>query len=417
MRKFLSVLLLTLLTLSVVKASPVSASDALLGDLVSFSISVPSAGTVLDVTWNNGFVGSNGNKLNYENQINYGPSSSYRYSDVITIEKAGTTIWFTEKKANKAHYTAYVISSWVKDEFGDWEIDLTWANYQGSAGARSRICRNNGNNTCTYVYTTSKDNESIRLTTCMGNSTATDFPVVYSAYTGEKGTYALQLEQEASEVTYKKTGVVEGVLWFKGSVGSPSRTDGETFCWEIQENHDNYFYSSVIHIPYAGMKIVFTDSLEDHLDSNYLSISSWTKLENGTFVCDPEKPAFAGGNEDVETIFRDTCTYSYTSTEDDEYIRFCYLGTSGTLMPTVIWSGYWPEETTEPETTVEEEPDVSDPSEETEEGIENPEITPPAPEKTTSKKILGGCILGGVTIVYGAYGTVRALKRKESDEA
>jgi hypothetical protein len=65
---------------------------------------------------------------------------------------------------------------------------------------------------------------------------------------------------------------------------------------------------------------------------------------------------------------------------------------------------------------VEEEPDDSDPSEETEEGNEDPEITPSAPEKTASK-ILGGCILGGVTIVYGAYGTVRALKRKESDEA
>ena len=414
MKRILSVLLLTVMLLSVAM-TPVAAADETLRALVSFSVSPPAHGTPLNVKWNHGFVGSNGNKLNYENAINTNSSSSYRYSDVIKIEKAGTTIWFTEKKSSKAHYTAYVISSWKKDIFDEWVIDLSWANYQGSAGARSRICRNNGNGTCTYVYTTSKDNESIRITTCMGDKSATDMPIVYSAYTGEKGTFAQHLEQDAAEVTYKKTGVVDGVLWFSGSVGSPTRTDGETFCWEIQENHENYYYSSVIHIPYAGMRIVFTDADGVRLDSNYLSISSWTQLESGAFVCDQNKPAFAGGNEDVETIKRDECKYAYTSTEDNEYIRFCFLGTSTGSMPAVIWSGYWPEETTEPETTVEEEPIETDPTEDDVEETETPEVDSPAPESNMDK-ILGGCVLGGVTVIYGAYGMVRAMKRKESAE-
>ena len=414
MKKTISVVLLVTMLLAVL-ASPASAGDEALRDLVSFSLSVPDNGTILNVKWNHGFVGSNGNKLNYENALNTNSGSSYRYSDVITIEKAGTTIWFTEKKSSKSHYTAYVISSWEKDLFGDWAIDLTWANYQGSAGERSRICRKNSNGTCTYVYTTSKDNENIRITTCMGDKSASDMPIVYSSYTGEKGTYTLQLEQEAAEVTYKKTGVVDGVLWFKGSVGSPTRTDGETFCWEILENHENYYYSSVIHIPYAGMKLVIIDTEAPYLDSNYLSISSWTKLENGSFVCDENKPAFAGGNEDVETIKRGECTYTYVSTEDNEYIRFCFLGKSSSMMPAVIWSGYWPEETTEAETTVEENPTESEPSGETEEGTEAPEITPPASESNVDK-IIGGCVLGGVTVIYGAYGMLRAMKRKESAE-
>jgi hypothetical protein len=163
------------------------------------------------------------------------------------------------------------------------------------------------------------------------------------------------------------------------------------------------------------MKLVIIDTEAPYLDSNYLSISSWTKLENGAFVCDENKPAFAGGNEDVETIKRGECTYTYVSTEDNEYIRFCFLGKTSSMMPAVIWSGYWPEETTEAETTVEENPTESEPSGETEEGTEAPEITSPASESNT-EKILGGCVLGGVTVIYGAYGMLRAMKRKESAE-
>jgi hypothetical protein len=117
----------------------------------------------------------------------------------------------------------------------------------------------------------------------------------------------------------------------------------------------------------------------------------------------------------VETIKRGECTYTYISTENDEYIRFCFLGKTSSMMPAVIWSGYWPEETTEAETTVEENPTETETSDETEEGVNDPEILPPASENNT-EKILGGCVLGGVTVIYGAYGMLRAIKRKESAE-
>lgn len=122
----------------------------------------PVVGETLDVTWNWGYVGSSSNQQNSVNKIKEN-ASYYSYSDIIVLEKAGTTITFVDDNAKDpvspafASGAAYVVSLW-KQEGGAWVIDTTKTQYAGG----SSIGQVNGNVT-TYTYTTTSDNECIRL--------------------------------------------------------------------------------------------------------------------------------------------------------------------------------------------------------------------------------------------------------------
>lgn len=146
---------------------------------------------VLQVKWNDGYVGSSGNTSGYINKIN-ATGGSYVYTDVFTIPKAGTTITFTDSNKNDggdaryASTAAYVFSSW-KQVNGQWVIDLDRANYSGFAADNvSDIKASYVGGALTYSYTTSVDNENLRL--CYRNGKAKEHPVVTAKYTGAKGT-------------------------------------------------------------------------------------------------------------------------------------------------------------------------------------------------------------------------------------
>lgn len=417
MRKIISVLLCSVMLLALLSVFP-------LGGASAAGLTVPTGGTELTLNWHQGYVGSNGNQQGYENALK-SASSSYRYSDIIHLEKAGTTVWFTEVLKNKCHYTGYVISSWkwntVKEEY---VLDLSGANYQGTAGKDSVVCRANKDGSATYVYTSSKDNEYIRLTTCMQDANRTDYPPVYMKYTGQKGTLAAHREVDLAPVTFEKNGTVSGINWFIGSVGADDRKDGDyTINYEILDSDWNYVYSSIIHIPYAGITITFKDDAAPLADKNRFVISSWYEHSENDFRCDSNSLNYPGSTDS---------TYSFTSIKDDTYIRLCYLKGSSTKLPTVTWAGKMPEETTTEESVTTPDPeetnDPDTPEETTEpvDGSENAETLPEpsAPEtenggssvgqeeKKTSK-LLGGSLLAGTTACYGAYGFVRARVRKK----
>ena len=146
---------------------------------------------VLNVKWNSGYVGSSSNS-NYPNKIYNSSSAYYHYTDVITVAKAGTTITFADGNANDggdgkyASTSAYVISSWKKVN-GQWVIDLDRANYPGFAtDGTSDIKASYSGGVLTYTYTTSVDNENLRL--CYRSGKATEHPTVTAKVTGAKGT-------------------------------------------------------------------------------------------------------------------------------------------------------------------------------------------------------------------------------------
>ena len=156
---------------------------------------------VLELTWNLGYVASatHGTK---PNQIVSGSSGGYySYTDVFTVPKAGTTITFIDDNSNSnadlkfASSSAYVISSWKMEE-SEWVIDLHGANYAGSSTTTSDILTSYKDGVATYSYTTTLDNESLRLCFRSGHTatfTPASFPEVTAELTGNEGTAALQL--------------------------------------------------------------------------------------------------------------------------------------------------------------------------------------------------------------------------------
>lgn len=145
---------------------------------------------VLQVKWNAGYVGSSSNS-SYPNKIN-NSGGAYYYTDVFTIAKAGTTVTFADGNVNDggdgkyASTSAYVLSSW-KQVNGQWVIDLDRANYPGfGTSDTSDIKKSYSGGVLTYTYTTSVDNENLRL--CYRSGKATEHPVVTAKYTGAKGT-------------------------------------------------------------------------------------------------------------------------------------------------------------------------------------------------------------------------------------
>lgn len=163
--------------------------------------SKPVTEKTLSLKWNLGYVASS-THASKPNQIVSGSGGGYySYTDVFTVDKAGTTLTFTDNNTNSngdakfASASAYVVSSW-KQEGSEWVIDLDGANYAGSNTTLSDILVSYSNGTVTYSYTTTLDNENLRLCFRSGQSTAftpTAFPTVTATLTGRTGTAAEKL--------------------------------------------------------------------------------------------------------------------------------------------------------------------------------------------------------------------------------
>ena len=151
---------------------------------------------VLDVTWHMGYVGSATHSTEANRNTLVTTAGSYSYTDVFTVPKAGTTIVFKDDNTGDggdgkfASSNAYVISSW-KEVDGKWVIDLDRAVYAGTASENSDVLTF-ANGVATYTYTTTLDNEHLRL--CYRSGQKSGFvpthPVVTATYTAGRGTAA-----------------------------------------------------------------------------------------------------------------------------------------------------------------------------------------------------------------------------------
>lgn len=142
---------------------------------VTTTAATTAAPGTISVNWNLGYVGSSTNSQNFVNKLNPN-GGSYSYTDVFNVAKAGTTITFIDDNTNSngdskfASAAAYVFSSW-KQEGGEWVIDMNGANFPGSNANASEIATP-GDGIVTYSYTTTKDNENLRICFRSGQSTS-----------------------------------------------------------------------------------------------------------------------------------------------------------------------------------------------------------------------------------------------------
>lgn len=127
---------------------------------------VPGATKVNNVSWYNGYVGSSTHST-APNAITDG-SSSYAYSSVFTVEKKGTTVYFYDDlgvdAAGTKHASSnvYGISTW-KSSGGGWAIDLSGDNISFPKLSSKLV-----GDHMLYYFTTTKNNQSIRITYAAG---------------------------------------------------------------------------------------------------------------------------------------------------------------------------------------------------------------------------------------------------------
>lgn len=148
----------------------------------------------LDLKWNFGYVASSSHSTMPNQLVENG--DCYSYTDVFTVAKAGTTITFMDDNTNSngetrfASSNVYVFSSWIEMD-GEWQLERYGFNYEGDTSTESEIVALSKNGVVQYTYTTTVDNEHLRLCFRSGQSasfTPAVFPTVVSEYTGNRGT-------------------------------------------------------------------------------------------------------------------------------------------------------------------------------------------------------------------------------------
>lgn len=158
------------------------------------------------VAWHHGVITSSKDKIT-PNTLSDGVDG-YSYSDIIHIPKAGTTLTFTDDNSedmpdtDRAGENVFVLSHWVEKN-GEWVLEDPGDHYEGKGGRALEIALvDNENDYVRYVYTSSFDNEYVRLCYRSGqtakNARKIDFAKVYLEQTGKKGTLA------SNESYYKK---------------------------------------------------------------------------------------------------------------------------------------------------------------------------------------------------------------------
>ena len=304
---------------------------------------VESREHVVDALWHFGYVGSSTN-ASYKEKVNK-TGGMYSYSDVINLGPAGSTVSFTDDNTNSngdknfASAAAYVFSSWKKSG-GVWVIDTSAykadgpsADYTDASGAR------------TYTYTSTKDNECIRLCFRSGQS-ASFTPAAYPVITViSSKTPVVEKDDSNADVTtpiVPITGTALDVKWNAGYVGSS--TNGYGFANAINSNEKNYAYTDAIEIAKKGTKITFTDTHGGSTSSNAYVVSFWKK-DGTNWVIDTSAHNIPDGGQYVISSETYGVIYTYISSRDNECIRFCFRSDGTANRPTVYSS-----ETSEPGT-------------------------------------------------------------------
>lgn len=262
------------------------------------------------LTWKLGYVRASGNNIGtIATSGNY-----YSYSNIINLGPAGSTISFTDDNTNSngdtnfASSGAYVFSFWTLSDT-TWSFDSTANNKNGSTA--DYVADGNAR---TYSYTSTADNECIRLSFRSGQ--LSDFtPAAFPT------------------VTVNSTAVPTVVLdttWNAGYVGSSSNTSHPN---EIYAG-SGYVYSDVIHLAKKGTKVAFTAPSTCKPSTAAYILSYWDATGA---TLNTSAANYAGAPSDLLTTSGSNVIFSYISAGDNEYIRLC-VKTSADAAPVVYLS-------------------------------------------------------------------------------
>ncbi len=266
------------------------------------ALSVFAEATVVETKWSNGAVGgpTNANKYKFVSNANY------RTSDIITIEKAGTKVYYTAPTVKGMGHTLLAVSVWVKD--GDnWVVDKAAANVDGTFKYGKSIGQTVVDGGVRYEFISDHDNQSIRFSYAADGDGST--PTVYMEPTTEPSTLA-QLNARNFTATFDANGTIGNLQWFCGYASSATNTNGSAK--EVRLASAAYAHSGLITVPKAGTKITYSSS------SNNNAFNAFTryKLEDGRYVYDI-------GYDATSTLVKNGSTYTYVTEYDNEVIRLC----------------------------------------------------------------------------------------------
>ena len=289
-----------------------------------------SAATELQVTWTNGKIGGPTNSQKYQ----FITDNSYRCSDIITIEKAGTKVYYTAPSVAGVSHTILAFSTWVK-QGENWVIDKAAANVDGTFAYSNSIGQTVVSDGIRYEFITDHDNQSIRFCYVADGNGST--PKVYMEPTTEPSTLA-QLQARDFTATFDANGTIGNLQWFCGYASSASNTNGSAK--EVRHASAAYAFSGLINVPKAGTKITYSSSASN----NAFNAFTRYKLEGGRYVYDV-------GFDATNNAVKNGTTYTYVTQYDNEVIRLCvkadknYSSIAVDAPVTVKW-----QQTTEPGT-------------------------------------------------------------------
>ncbi len=272
------------------------------------ALSVFAEPTELEVKWNEGAIGGPTNNSKYK----IISSTGYCYSDIITIEKAGTKVYYTASTKAGLGHTLLAFSTWVK-EGDDWVIDKAAANVDGTFLYGKSIGQTVVDGGVRYEFITDHDNQSIRLSyRADGNGS---IPTVYAEPTTELSTLA-QLNARNFTATFEADGTIGNLQWFCGYASSATNTNGSAK--EVRHASNQYAFSGLIQVPKAGTKITYSSSASN----NAFNAFTRYKLEGGRYVYDV-------GFDANNTVVKNGTTYTYVTSYDNEIIRLCIKSDKG----------------------------------------------------------------------------------------
>ncbi|MBE6690706.1 MAG: SGNH/GDSL hydrolase family protein [Ruminococcaceae bacterium] len=322
-KRLLAILLVLAMTLGMVPmlALYAGAEAPVIGDVV-----VGEDGAIADLGWSNGYIGSPVHSFGNSWKTVPLESSSYRYSDVVKIPNAGTTlVWSESTKAGAMSQNAMMLTSWTATDDG-WVINKTGTNLTAQGkNTNSNQWYDEANEVIYYIYTTTEANEYLRFS-CYGGqpdgslaADAASCPKVYVF------TPAFVEGETAGE------GVVN-VEWTNGFVGSYTNDYGAANATKIYSMGagSDYNMSLPIIVPKAGTTLSFTEPAGQakYSTEQAYAFSTWTVGADGRL--DLFYGLCAGSeNSACLTVDEDSDRhYAYTTSYDNEIVRVTVRGTA-----------------------------------------------------------------------------------------
>ena len=286
----------------------------------------------IEVKWNQGWaVISPANCYDAQFDEDYEAASGFASTDVFTVPKAGTKITWTDPASEFAANSVLVVSSW-KQENGAWVLDRDGAMIVGAGGNSDRpsSVESVSSGKVNYTYTTSVDNENLRL--CVKEADASSIVVYAEETSAPIGTWTRikttidAFHSKAIPVNTTNWGAIayedvsDQLTWNYGYVGSSTHSSAKN---QIKDNSYEYIYSSVMTIPKAGTTVyVFDDNV---FASDTSATFSWWKKAGNSWIFDTSKPS-QNANVANQKMLGNIKMFWYTTTEDNENIRFCTHG-------------------------------------------------------------------------------------------